>query len=486
MSSVKEETLRGVKWNAIERFSVQGIQFLLGLIMARLLSPSDYGTVAIVMIFTGFSQLFIDSGFGSALVRKEKCSEADYSTVFYFSFVVSLICYAALFISAPWIAGYFGIDILTPIIRVQSLSMVLNALVTVQMAKLKRDVNFKAIAQRGLLSSLVSGIFGVACAFVGCGVWSLVIQSLLGTLINLLFVWNYCHWFPKWMYSWASFHEMFSYGSKLLAAGFIESLYGHLNTFVIGKFFSSKDLGFYNRGVHLAQFPVTNINGVLQTVSFPVLAKIQKEKEHIVRVYRKYIKSSSLLIFFACCMLATIAKPLILIILSDKWAESILYLQIFSFAIMFDHICSINVNLLLVIGRSDLNLRLNIIKKSISIAILLASIPFGVIGICCSKIIYTQIAIYINTYYTGKLFHLGYKEQFKDYSGFFVLSVLSCLPAFLIITFCELPHIFGILIGLILPSTIYILLMKKNPVFVEVARTAGEKIPFLRKLTERL
>lgn len=475
MGTVKEDTLKGTKWSAIERFSVHGIQFLLGLIMARLLSPSDYGTVGILAIFYAISQTFIDSGFSNALIRKVECTEEDYSTVFYVNISISITCYCILFAIAPWVANFFDIEILCPILRVQSVNLIINSFIGVQTARLTKELDFKALARIATTVTLLSGVVGIVLAYTGYGVWALVYQSILSAVINLILIWVYCRWYPKKRFSKESFYELFGYGSKLLASGLLHTVYANLTTFIIGKNFSSKDLGFYTRGTQLARFPCDNINGVLGKVTFPILAKIQNDDGHLISVYRKYICVTSMIIFFTCTLLAALGNPFIKFILTDKWADAIIYLQIYCFAIMFDHICCINLNLLQVKGRSDLFLRLEIIKKTISIAILFASIPFGVIGICISKIIYSQIAVFINTYYTGKLFHLGYVTQLKDFIGFLLYSILACAPAY-ILTFLDFPPMMTLILGGASSIAIYYCILRNNPYMTEIINIAKTKI----------
>lgn len=475
MSSVKEDTIKSVKWTAIEKISVQGIQFLLGLIMARLLTPEDYGTVGMLAIFIAVSQTFIDSGFSSALIRKNDRTEEDFCTVFYFNIVIAIGCYALLFIASPWIADFFHIPLLSPILRVQSVALVLNSLMGVQVAKLTIDLNFKALAKRTVYASLISGAIGVILAYVGWGVWALVAQTIVSSLINLVFIWIYCKWYPRLGFSKKSFHELWNFGSKLLASGLLHTVYSNLTPLIIGRYFSSKDLGVYSRGTHLAQYPAQMTNDVLGKVTFPILAKIQDDDEHLIHVYRKYICVSSMAIFFGCVLMAAIAKPLVLFLLTEKWESCIIYLQIFCFSIMFDHICKINLNLLEVKGRSDLFFKLEVIKKAISIAILFASIPFGVIGICVSKVIYTQIAVFINTYYTGKLFHLGYVAQLKDFSGFLVIAIIACLPSYLL-SFVSMPYLLNLVLGSVVAIILYWFLLRRNKYMVEVWTTLNDKI----------
>ncbi len=479
MSSVKEDTIKSVKWTALEKIFMQGIQFVLGLIMARLLTPEDYGTVGMLAIFIAISATFIDSGFSNALIRKIDRTEADYCTVFYFNIVIAVVCYAALFIAAPWVADFFHIPVLCSILRVQSISLILNSLMGVQVARLTIDLNFKALAQRNVFASLLSGIIGVGLAYIGWGVWALVTQTLINSAISLIFIWIYCRWIPRQRFSKESFGYLWGYGSKLMASGLLHTVYTNLTTLVIGRHFSSRDLGIYSRGTQLASYPSTMVNDVLGKVTFPILAKIQNDEERLVHVYRKYICITSMVIFFGCILMAAISKPLVLLLLTAKWAESIIYLQIFCFAIMFDHVCRINLNLLEVKGRSDLFFRLEVIKKAISIAILFASIPFGVIGICISKVIYTQIAVFINTYYTGKLFNLGYIAQIKDFSGFFVKSILACLPAYLI-TYIDLPAVLSLAIGCVLSVVLYWLMLRRNPYMKELLSIIQEKTKRVR------
>lgn len=466
--SVRQETLLGVKWVAIERFSLQGLQFLLGLIMARLLLPSDYGTVGLIGVFLAISQTFIDSGFSNALIRKIDRSEEDFVTVFYFNIVVAVICYALLFLIAPFVGVFFHSPILCSILRVLSLNLILNSFIGVHIAKLTININFKALAQRSLLSTVISGGFGIFFAYNGFGVWALVYQSLIATVINLLFIWIYCKWMPRGSFSKRSFHNLFSYGSKMLVAGLLNTLYGNLNTVVIGKFFSPNDLGFYSRGINLARFPIDNVNGVLLKATFPILSKIQNDDKKLILVYRKYIRIVSMCVFWGCMLLAAMGQSLILFLLTDKWKDSIIYLQIYCFAIMFDHISNINLNLLQVKGRSDLFLRLEVIKKCISTLILFSAIPFGVIGICISKIIYSQIAMFINTYYTGKLFHLGYMQQIKDFLPYWVLALISCSFAYAVSRMTN-NYIVTLFVGTTLALGIYLSLLyfKKDESFME-------------------
>ena len=467
MGELKEKTLSGVKWNAIGRFSTQGVSFVVGILLARILSPSDYGVVGMIGIFMAIAQTFIDSGFGSALIRKQDCTDADYSTAFYFNIVVGVVCYLILFFSSPLIADFFDTPILKDVVRVLSINLLLGALTIVQRARLTAAVDFKSQAKVSLVATIVSGVVGLFTAYRGYGVWSLVYQHVTSTLVTTILFWVITKWCPQRLFSIESFKYLFGFGSKILSASLLHTIYSNLTTILIGKFYTPNDLGYYSRGESLATLPSSNITGILKSVTYPILSKIQDDDSRLIQVYRKYIRMTSMLIFFGMFLLAALAKPLILTLLTDKWANSVIYLQVFCFAYMFDHLCQLNLNILYVKGRSDLVLRLEVIKKTISISMILAAIPFGVLAICISRALYTQIAVIINTYYTGKLFGLGYVAQVKDFIKYLLYSFLSVLPAFLL-SYTSFSSVLVLILGAMIACAIYWLLLRKDDNLKEV------------------
>lgn len=475
MSSIKQQTIKGVVWSGVEKFANQGLRFLVGLVLARLLPPSDFGLVAMLAIFYSISNIFIDSGFGTALIRKQNRTEEDFTTVFIFNVIISIIFYIILFLIAPWVGVFFKTPILCSLLRVQSVCLIFTGLMAVLDAKLTIELNFKAIAQRSILSSIVSGCVGICLAYWGWGVWALVYQTITFSLVNLIFVWAYCKWRPNLIFSWASFKDLGSFGSKLLAAGLLNTIYVNLTPLAIGRFYTAKDLGYYKRGSEFAQMPNGICLSVLQKVILPILSTIQDDESQLLEVYRKYIKITSMFLIFFSILLAALSKPTILLLLTDKWADSIIFLQLFCFAVMFSHINTINLSLLQVKGRSDLFLRLEIIKKTVATIILFAAIPFGVLAICISKIIYDQIAIIINTYYSGKLFNMGYYSQVKDFIGYFFASLSACLPAYLI-TFTNLPYIVQLILGIVSAFSIYYMLLRKDVLMIEIFDLVKSKL----------
>lgn len=466
MGNLKEQTLSGVKWSAIGRFSTQGISFIIGLMLARMLSPTDYGLVGMLGIFFAIAQTFIDSGFGSALIRKKDCTDEDYSTAFYFNIAVGIACFLILYLFAPLIASFFDTPILKDIVRVLSINLFINSLTIVQGARLTAAIDFKSQAKVSLITTILSGGIGLAMAYNGFGVWSLVYQSVASTAIRAILLWIITHWRPQKRFSRQSFRYLFGFGSKILASSLLHTIYVNLTTIIIGKFYSAKDLGYYSRGESLATLPSSNIMGILQSVTYPILSKIQDDDQHLIQVYRKYIRMASMVIFFGMCLLAALAEPFIITLLTDKWTNSIVFLQVFCFAWMFDHICVLNLNLLYVKGRSDLVLKLEIIKKTISITMIVAAIPFGVLAICISRAIYTQIAVIINTYYTGKLYGLGYFNQVRDFIKYFIFALLSVTPAFLL-THTTLTPIAVLFVGVLSACAIYYILLRKDLHFRE-------------------
>lgn len=475
--SIKKQTLNGVKWTALEQFSNQAISFVLGLILARLLSPSDYGTIALLSVFMAVSWVFIDSGLSTGLVRKPDLKDIDCSTVFYFNLIVSGVCYIMLFLCSPLIAEFFNTPILEDIVKVYCLTLVIGAFGSVQSSRLSINLNFKALAKVSVSTTIASGVIGLTLAYLGYGVWALVSQSVLSCLFRVVMLWVLAKWKPMLAFSKQSFNELFGFGSKLLAQGILWQIYSNLTPIIIGRYFSAKDLGQYNRGTSLIKLPADTTLGVIGKVTFPILSKLQNDTDRLINVYRKYIKSSSMAIMFLLVLLAALARPIVLFLLTEKWEMCVIYMQIFVFAAMFDHIDRLNISLIQVVGRSDVLLKMEVWKRIISISILLASIPFGVIGICVSKIIYEQVALTFNTRAAGKLFGMGYWAQMKDYMPYAIMSFISCAPAYAL-TFSALPNVVIILVGGFVSILLYwaMLAFKKDSSYIEFVVPVINKI----------
>ena len=458
--SIKEPSLSGFKWNVFGNCTTHGINFLLELLIARMLMPEDYGVIGMLAIFLALAQSFVDSGFSNALIRKPDRTEMDCSTAFYFNIVVGVSAYAILFMAAPYIAAFYKTPVLTDVVRVLSLTIFINSLGIVPRALRSVAVDFKSQAYASITSAIVSGIIGLYMAYHGFGVWALVWQTVIGAALSVAVIWQLAHWVPTISFSWQSFRTLFSYGSKLLLSGLMHKVYTHVSNLIIGKYYSPTDLGYYDRGFQLASFPSLKLCGVLHGVTFPILAKVQNDNERLIHVYRKYQAMISMVVFFMMTLLAVVAKPLITILLTEKWLGAVPFLQVFCFAFMFDTICQLNNNLIYVKGRSDIFLKLEIIKKLAVLPFFLLAIPFGVMAICCVALIHTFVDIACTTYYIKRL--LGMRDNmYCDISKYFLLSLIACCPTFLICNL-ELSPWLSLPIGSLTAGSIYYACLRNN------------------------
>lgn len=451
--SLKNKTKKGLAWSMIERFATQGVQFLFGIILARLLSPDDYGVIAMPLVFLAIAQCIIDSGFSTALIRKPELTEDDLSTAFYFNIGVGILCYAVLFFTSPLIADFYHTPILSSLLKVTALAVLFNPLCAVQQAILTRKIDFKTQAIVSLSGAVVSGIVGLYMAYNGFGVWSLVFQQVGGYVMRTILLWILGRWKPKRKWSWESFHYLWGFGSKMLGSGLLDTIYNNIYPIVIGKYFSAQDLGNYTRAQQFSSLPSSNVTGVLQRVTFPVLSSIQNEDERLAKNYRKILKLSAFLVFPMMLMLSAIANPLVRILLTDKWIGCVILLQIICFQMMWYPIHAINLNLLTVKGRSDLFFRLEVLKKIIGVCIMCITIPNGIIWMVSGGIVSSMISLVINTYYTGKLIQVGYLKQMRDLLPIFGISLFMWFCVIICVTLienCYVQLLLGVIIGFIL------------------------------------
>lgn len=421
--SLKKKTVKGTLWTGMERFWVQGVQFLVMLVVARILSPKDYGLIGMLAIFIHVSQSLVESGFSQALIRKKDRTELDNNTIFYFNIVMSLFIYAILYLIAPYVASFYNEPLLCPVMRVFSLVVIINSFNIVQRALFSIHLDFKKTAHAAMSSALISGVAAIYMAKKGFGVWTLVYQQIIFGIVSTTVLWYYSTWRPKWVYSWKSFKEMFAFGFNLLISGLIDTVYKNLYTIVIGKVFNATSLGYYSRADHYAQLPASNFNAVFLRVTYPVLCKMQDDENRLRENYRKLLRVSAFVIFPIMCGLAGAAYPSVVMLIGKKWAYASVLLVPICLAKMWYPIHAINLNLLKVKGRSDLFLNLEIIKKILGVIIIFASIPFGLLFMCYSQIVSSLIALSINTYYTGKMIHLGFWKQMKDISHILLTSL---------------------------------------------------------------
>ena len=477
-NNLRQKTFSGFIWSFCETIFLQGLGFIQGIIMARLLLPSDYGLIAMISIFFSISYCFIDSGFSIALIRKKNRSNIDYSTVYVTNIFLSFIFASTLCICSPLIANFYHEPILSKITCINALLMFVGSFISVQSTRLSINLKFKTKSIINIKTTILTGIFSIILAYLGYGVWALIYPNFLSIFIRAILFWHYQHWFPGFKFSFKTCKYFFSFGSKLLISGLLNTLYNNIYPIVIGKKFSATDLGYYSRADGYAALPSTTITGMLSRVTFPVLCEIQDNEERLEQAYRRLLRVSAYVVFPCMVGLAALARPLVITIITEKWENSIIYLQLLCFSLMWYPIHAINLNLLQVKGRSDLFLRLEVIKKIIGIGILCISIPLGLIYMCIGRIFSSIICLTVNTYYTGKLIHVGFFMQMKDlfptlfYSFSMGIIVWICNQ---FISSLYLQIIVGALVGITYYITIswmnksseldYIILLLKQNVF---------------------
>lgn len=454
-SSLKQKTKRALYWKFAEQFSNYGVQFIIGIIMARLLSPSDYGITALPAVFMAIAGVFTSAGFSDALVRKPELKEEDLSTSFLYSLGVGTLCYIVLFFASPWIAEFYNTPVLKPLMRVTALTFIITPIGVPQSVLLKRELDFKTPAKISVIVRILSGVVGIMLAYYGYGVWALVISGLFSTVAGLVITMSVVRWFPKTGWSKESFSYLWGYGNKIMASSLLDTVYKNITPLIVGKFYSTADLGVYNRARQYAALPSQNIYSVVREVSFPVLSKIQNDKDRLVIHYRTMIKVSAFVIFPIMMLMAALARPLIITLVTAKWEDCIILLQLLCFSMMWYPVHALNLNILTVSGRTDLLLRLEIIKKIWGLIILCCSLPFGLVAFCAAGILSSIVSVYINTWYTGKFYKFGFIEQMKDLAPILLLSFVM-FASVLMLTFFLPNYYLQILLGGILGLCIYI------------------------------
>ncbi|MFZ2322080.1 MAG: lipopolysaccharide biosynthesis protein [Ignavibacteriaceae bacterium] len=443
---LKQKTISGLTWSFIDNFAKLGITFVVGIILARLLEPREFGLIGMTTIFIAISQSFIDSGFTQALIRKQKCTQTDYSTVFFFNIINGILFFLILFFLSGLISNFFNEPKLTSIIRVLSISLIINALTIVQRARLIKDINFKLQTKISIIASIVSGIIGIWMALAGYGVWALVFKTLSGYILTSILLWLWNKWKPTFEISKESFIEMFTFGYKLLFSGLIDTIYKNIYLLIIGKFYSATELGYYTRAEQFNNLPSQNIIDVVQRVSFPVLSSIQDDLPRLKAAYQKLLKSTMLITFTLMFGMVVIAKPLILILIGIKWLPTVIYLQLLCFVGITYPLQSLNLNILLVKGRSDLYLKLEIIKKILALPVIIIGIYYGIISLILGMLFLNIVSYYLNSYWSGKLINYSFINQIKDILPSFFLAAFIGVIVFLIGDFIKIGYLWKLII----------------------------------------
>lgn len=455
LGTLGRKTLKGVFWSSVERFSTQGVHFLVTLILARILTPKDFGLIGMLVVFLAISQSLIDSGFSLALIRKQDRNYLDNNTVFYLNIVVSLLLYLLFYAIAPWVALFFREPQLVDIMRVLCVGVVINAFSVIQRVLFTATINFKIQAKATTIAAVLSGIIGVLFAIKGAGVWALVYQYLSNSLLNTLLLWYYSSWHPMLVFSWKSFKELYLFGFNLMFVSIFETLYQNSYQIFIGRFFSAANLGQFTQAKTIANFPSSNLSGIIGRVTYPIMSSIQDDNEHLSAVYRQLARVIAFGVFPLMCGLAALSQPTIEALIGSQWHFAAILMVPLSFSFMFYPIHAINMNVLQVKGKSKLYLKSEMIKKVISIAFLIGTIPFGIVVMCYGRIVSSVLTLLVNMFYTSRQVEVGLISLIKDLMPVLTLSLVMFVVVWLISQ--SLENIYAqLLIGIGLGAILYL------------------------------
>ena len=449
MDKTRSKVFSNFIWRFAERCGAQLVTFIVSIVLARILMPDDYGTIALVTVFTTIMQVFVDSGLSTALIQKKDADDLDFSSVFYFNFIVCILLYLVMFFAAPLIASFYDIPELVSVVRVISLTIVISGVKGVQQSYVSRNMLFKRFFYATLGGTIFSAFLGIAMAYAGCGVWAIVAQQLSNTAIDTLILWITVKWRPKLIFSWKRLKALLGFGWKLLCSALLDTVYNNLRSLIIGKVYSSADLAYYNEGKKFPNFIVTNINTSIDSVLLPAMSNEQDDKARVKKMTRRSIMISCyimapLMIGLVCC-----AKNIVVLVLTEKWLPCVFYLQIFCITYMFYPIHTVNLNAIKAMGRSDLFLKLEICKKVVGLALLFATVFISVKAMTYSLLVSTLFSMMINAWPNKELLHYSFLEQMKDIMPSILLAVgmgacvyaigllhLPTLPLLVIQIFC--------------------------------------------------
>ena len=451
MNNLKQKTVSGIVWSSIQRFGRMGVSFITNLILARLLSPEDYASMGILMVFITLANVFLDSGFGNALIQKQNPTKTDYSTIFFFNLFLAFLLYAILFVSAPAIARFYKLDTLSELLRVLSIILIINAFSLIQDNRMRKQLNFKLLTIISLIAAILGATCGIVCAYQGLGVWSLIIYTLSEAIFKTVLLWIFCNWLPSICFSFKSLTELFKYGSYLLFNSLLFVIRRNAVTMIMGKLYSKADVGYYSQAKKFEDVPVTGVQSIIGQVTFPVFSAINNDIALIVSVQKK----SNMLIAFICIplmiILCIVAKPLIILLLTEKWANVIPYFQILCFGGIFVAMQEVNANLINALGYSKQYFFWSVIKTIILIVLMFIGSFFGIYGLMIGYLIQEFSSYLINAILSGHYSEYTLKKQIGDLLPIFIIAIVAGL-----ITWCT---------GLILPQQYWLILLIQIALF---------------------
>lgn len=421
--NLREKTVSGMLWSSVGKFGTLALTFVSNLVLARLLMPSDYGCIGMLQVFISISGIFVTAGFGSALIQKKHPTHIDYTSVFYWNLVAAIVFYFVLYFTGPAIARFYAMPELCSVLRVQSLSLIINAFSTVQSNQLQKQLRFKQLSIRNIIASFIGTIVAITMAFMDMGVWSLVANSLVSSFIGVLLLWKMSSWRPTFEFSWQSLRELFSFGGLMALSAFVETIYTNLQSLIIGKYYSANDLGYYTQAKKLEEVPTTALSQVVNDVSFPVFSSIQDDRSRLLLALRKNVKSITFLTFPLMVLLLIIAEPLLLLLYGERWLVSVPYFQILCVSSMVYTLNTLNTNVIKSLGKSKVYFFVQLSKRLIGIVLIVFGAMIGIYGLLWAVSALGYICVVINMGVNKRLIDYGYWKQIKDIGVYYLTAV---------------------------------------------------------------
>lgn len=436
--NLKYKAASGIVWTAVQKYSTMFISFISGIILARLLSPSDYGSIGMLAIFMSLAQVFIDAGFGSAIIQKKQPTQRDYSTVFYFNIIMSLVLYVILYISAPIIASFYHMSILCDVLRVQGIVVFIYSLNVIQQNLIRKNLDFKKLSKISVTTSIIALLVTVAMAYSGCGVWSLVVQNILLAVIPCVFFWMTTNWHPTWEYSWASFRELFNFGAFMFLTHLFETISSKISGLLIGRWFNSDTMGYYSKASTTENMASLSISGVLIQTTYPLYASIQDDKKRLSNVIRQIVMSLSYITFPLMFVLILVAKPLFIILYSEKWLPAVPYFQILCIAGLAISLQAVNYQSIAAIGKSKIRMYWTFVNNSIGFILqLVGLLYFGMKGLMVGFVLSAWFSYIVNISLVSKYVGYSYITQIKDILSVLIVSSIAAMVSYYAVSaFC--------------------------------------------------
>ncbi|BEM22571.1 TPA: lipopolysaccharide biosynthesis protein [Serratia marcescens] len=473
--SLKKKAILGIIWNVAEKFLVQGAKFVIGIILARIISPEDFGLIGMILIFIVLSDIITDGGFSQALIQKKDRKNIDFSTVFYFNILISLLLYALLYVCSPSIAHFFNNDKLIDVVRILSLNIIIKSFYLIHLTKLSIELNFKLRTKINIISVIISGALSLYLAYNGYGVMALVYQTLSNSLITLLLMYFAVKWYPTLQFSMDSLRKLFGFGSKLLLASSIVTIVDNSYSILIGRYFNSRDVGYYTQGRTVPDLLSSNLYSVLQAVMFPVMTSTQDDRERLVRIYKKSLNMTAFIIIPTMVGFSFIAEPFVRVFLTEKWLPAVVVIQWLCLARMVTPISALNCSILNATGRSDIYLKVDLMKLPLTFGVLFMTAPYGLRAVVIGYFAVAVISFFIHAYYPGKLFGYGAWKQLKDMTPIFIATAaMSAVLYFIHID----GGIYELMVKIVVGIVVYVLasLITKSDSCLEIIRILRSKL----------